>query len=208
MKFSLVSFLAISGSAAAFAPASKPSTVSTSLHSTSTTRGDFLNQVATLVVAGGLSTAAFPSAANAGWATGPGSAVLDPKEAIIDDDVLKSSPVQQALQEVSGYAALVSDMKESLKKDSQVNLGPIIKKKFDFGKLRADLNTLNSAFDEETQRGTDRLIRGILQDLTELEVANAQKDGVPRSDIRVAKMNAKLDKLQDAFNEYLKFAKA
>jgi hypothetical protein len=97
-------------------------------------------------------------------------------------------------------------MRESLKKDSQINLGPTIKKTFDFSKLRADLNTLNSAFDEETQRGTDRLIRGILQDLTELEVANAQKDGIPRSDIRVAKMSAKLDKLQAAFDDYLKFA--
>lgn len=169
-----------------------------------------MSQVATsLVVAGGLSTtAAFPTAANAGWATGPGSAVLDPKEAIIDEDILKSGPVQEALKSVSGYASIVTDMKSALQKDSQVNLGPVIKKTFDFSKLRADLNTLNSAFDEETQRGTDRLIRGILQDLTELEVANTQKDGIPRSEIRVAKMTGKLDKLQAAFNDYLKFTQS
>jgi hypothetical protein len=167
-----------------------------------------LGQIATAVIAGGLSTAAFPSAANAGWATGPGSAVLDPKEAIIDEEVLKSGAVQQALKDVNGYASIVADMKTALQKDSQVNLAPVLKKTFDFSKLRADLNTLNSAFDEETQRGTDRLIRGILQDLTELEVANAQKDGIPRSDIRVSKMNGKLDKLQTAFEEYLKFAQS
>lgn len=184
-----------------------PPVATASLYGTST-RGDFLSQVATsLVVAGGLSTA-FPSAANAGWATGPGSAVLDPKEAIIDEDILKSGPVQDALKSVSGYASIVTDMKSALQKDSQVNLGPVLKKTFDFSKLRADLNTLNSAFDEETQRGTDRLIRGILQDLTELEVANTQKDGIPRSDIRVAKMNGKLDKLQAAFNDYLKFTQS
>lgn len=172
------------------------------------TRANFLNQVATsLVVAGGLSTA-FPSAANAGWVTGPGSAVIDPKEAIVDEEILKSGPVQKALKDVAGYASIVTDMKEALQKDSQVNLGPVIKKTFDFSKLRSDLNTLNSAFDEETQRGTDRLIRGILQDLTELEVANSQKDGILRSEIRVAKMNAKLDKLQGAFDEYLKFAQS
>ncbi|KAG7372439.1 hypothetical protein IV203_018582 [Nitzschia inconspicua] len=207
MKINLYSVVALAGSASAFAPISKPAVTTTSLYGTST-RGDFLNQIATsLVVAGGLSTA-FPSVANAGWATGPGSAVLDPKEAIIDEDILKSGPVQQALKDVTSYASIVTDMKSALQKDSQVNLGPVIKKTFDFSKLRADLNTLNSAFDEETQRGTDRLIRGILQDLTELEVANAQKEGIPRSEIRVAKMNAKLDKLQGAFNEYLKFAQS
>jgi hypothetical protein len=172
------------------------------------TRENFLSQVATLVVTAGLSTTVFPTAANAGWATGPGSAVLDPKDAIIDDEVLKSGSVQQALRDVKDYASLVSQMKDALQKDSQVNLGPVLRKQFDFSKLRASLNTLNSAFDEETQRGTDRLIRGILQDLTELEVANTQKDGIPRSDIRVAKMNAKLDKLLGAFGDYLKFAQS
>lgn len=150
--------------------------------------------------------AALPGPANAGWATGPGSAVLDPKEAIIDADVLRSGPVQKALQDVSGYAAQVKDMKSKLQADSQVNLGPVLRKEFDFSKLRADLNTVNTAFDEETQRGTDRLIRVILQDLSELEVANTQKEGIPRSDIRVAKMAAKLDKLESAFDDYLKFA--
>ena len=164
--------------------------------------------MAGLVGAGVLATSAFPSAANAGWATGPGSAVLDPKEAIIDEEVLKSGAVQQALTDVKGYASIVTQMKDALQKDSQVNLGPTIRKTFDFSKLRATLNTLNSAFDEETQRGTDRLIRGILQDLTELEVANAQKDGIPRSDIRVSKMNGKLDKLEAAFSDYLKFAQS
>jgi hypothetical protein len=161
-----------------------------------------------VVVAGGGLSTSFPSAANAGWVTGPGSAVIDPKEAIVDEEILKSGPVQQALKDVSGYASIVTDMKAALQKDSQVNLAPVIKKTFDFSKLRSDLNTLNSAFDEETQRGTDRLIRGILQDLTELEVANVQKDGITRSEIRVGKMNAKLDKLQGAFDEYLKFAQS
>lgn len=98
-------------------------------------------------------------------------------------------------------------MKATLQANSQVNLGPVLKKEFDFGKLRAELNTLNSAFDEDTQRGTDRLIRGILQDLTELEVSNGQKDGIERSPRRLANMLAKLDKLQGAFDELLKFAK-
>lgn len=154
-------------------------------------------------------SAAFPGAAQAAKygaiGTGP-SGVLDPKEAIVDDEVFRSSNVQNALKDVQGYANMVAEMKSSLGSDTQVNLGPIIRKSFDVSKLRADLNALNSAFDEETQRGTDRLIRGIVQDLTELERANDQKEGIQRSDRRVANMNAKLDKLQTAFNDLLAFA--
>jgi len=167
-----------------------------------------MKQIATsFVVVGGLSTLA-PEPANAGWATGPGSAVIDPKEAIVDDDIFKTAPVQKALKSVKGYAATVSEMKKALIANSQVDLKPVIRKEFELSALRSELNTLNTAFDEDTQRGTDRLIRVILQDLNELEVANAQKDGIPRSDIRLAKMNAKLDKLQSAFDTFLKFSPA
>lgn len=131
---------------------------------------------------------------------------MDPKDAIVDDEVFKSSAVQNAFKAVKDYSALVGEMKSSLSSNSQVNLGPVLRKQFDFGKLRADLNTLNSAFDEETQRGTDRLIRGIMQDLTELEKANEQKEDIERSERRVGNMNAKLDKLQCAFNDFLAFA--
>merc|ERR1712194_860907 len=102
----------------------------------------------------------------------------------------------------------VSEMKKTLSANSQVDLKPVIRKQFEVSALRADLNTLNTAFDEDTQRGTDRLIRVILQDINELEVSNAQKEGIPRSDIRVAKMDGKLNKLEDAFNTLLRFSPA
>mmetsp|Transcript_33401 Transcript_33401/g.78794 ORF Transcript_33401/g.78794 Transcript_33401/m.78794 type:complete len:229 (+) Transcript_33401:113-799(+) len=206
MKFYVASILALAGSASAFTPAAKQP-VQTSLQSTSS-RGEFMKQIATsFVVAGGLSTLA-PEPANAGWATGPGSGVIDPKEAIVDDEIFKTAPVQKSLKAVKQYASTVGEMKKALSSNSQVDLKPVIRKEFEFSALRADLNTLNTAFDEDTQRGTDRLIRVILQDLNELEVANAQKEGIPRSDIRLAKMNGKLDKLQDAFDTLLKFSPA
>lgn len=152
---------------------------------------------------------AFPGVAQAAkygsiGTSSPG--VLDPKDAIIDDEAFASSAVQNALKEVKGYASMVGEMKQSLASNSQVNLGPLIRKQFDFAKLRSDLNTFNSAFDEETQRGTDRLIRGIMQDLTELEKANEQKDGIERSERRVTNLNAKLNKLECAFNDVIAFA--
>ncbi|VEU36579.1 unnamed protein product [Pseudo-nitzschia multistriata] len=206
MKFYLASILALVGSSNAFAPAAKQS-VQTSLQSTSS-RGEFMKQIATsFVIAGGLSTLA-PEPANAGWATGPGSAVIDPKESIIDDEIFRTAPVQKALKAVKNYASTVTEMKKALSANSQVDLKPVLRKEFEFSALRSDLNTLNTAFDEDTQRGTDRLIRVILQDLNELEVANAQKEGIPRSDIRLAKMNGKLEKLQTAFDTLLQFSPA
>ena len=151
---------------------------------------------------------AFPGAANAAkyGSLGAGSpGVLDPKDAIIDDEILGSSVVQDALKAIKEYSGLVTQMKANLGSNDQVNLGPVIRKQFDFGKLRSDLNTLNSAFDEDTQRGTDRLIRTILQDLTELETANSQKEGIERSPRRVGILNAKLDKLQASFDGLLAF---
>lgn len=135
------------------------------------------------------------------------SAVLDPSEAEIDEDVLKSSDVQGALEKVKGYQSTVQKMKAGLDSDPQANLKPFIVKELDFANLRDSLNILNSAFEEDTQRGTDRLIRAILQDITELETANAQKDGVPRSARRLEIMQGKLAKLDKAFGDYLAFAK-
>ena len=98
-------------------------------------------------------------------------------------------------------------MQSALEANSQSNVKPVIVKELDFAALRESLNTVNSAFDEETQRGTDRLIRVILQDITELEVANNQKDGIERSPRRVETMQGKLFKLDKAFDDYLAFAK-
>ena len=172
----------------------------------STTRSQFLAQVGAAVVA----STAFPGIASAAkyGSFGAGSpGVLNPSEAIIDEDAFKSGEVQRALSDIKEYSALVGEMKKALAGNSQVNLGPAIRKQFDFAKLRASLNTFNTAFDEETQRGTDRLIRGVLQDLTELETANTQKEGIERSERRVGIMNAKLDKLQCAFDDFLAFSK-
>lgn len=160
-----------------------------------------------------VSTLAFGNAifAPSAWAAKYGSfgagspEVIDPKTATVDDDILKSEKVQKSLSNIQGYLTVVQKMQEVLAGDDQANLGPIIRKYLEPSQLREDLNTVNSAFDEDTQRGTDRLIRGILQDVTELELSNKQKDGVKRSERRLGNINAKLTKLGNAFKEYLQF---
>jgi hypothetical protein len=153
-------------------------------------------------------SAAFPGVASAAQYGGIGRGspnIGNPKEAIIDDEILASAPVQKAIKDVQEYAGIVRTLKSTLASNGQVDLHPVLTKQFDFSRLRACLNTANSAFDEDTQKGTDRLIRGILQDITELETANKQKEGIERSERRIAGMMGKIDKLQLSFDDFLKF---
>jgi len=149
-----------------------------------------------------------PNSANAAkyGSFGAGSPeVLDPSTAVVDEEILASEPVQKAFAAVKSYKKTIEDIKSLLDSNNQADVGPIIRKELDFVQLRADLNTLNSAFDEETQRGTDRLVRLIMQDVTELETANKQKPGVERSEKRLSIMYGKLEKLNKAFADYLAF---
>ena len=172
-------------------------------------RSDFLKSIAA-VAAVPLFQLVAPEPASAakygGFGAGSPNA-LDPKEAIVDEDILKSGAVQDALSKVKGYSNVVKEMSAALDTNPQADLGPAIRKQLDFVQLRSSLNTLNSAFDEDTQRGTDRLIRLVMQDITELETSNRQKDGIVRSDRRLGIMKGKLDKLDASFNDFLAFAK-
>lgn len=133
--------------------------------------------------------------------------MINPSDAEIDMDILGSSKVQDALKKVKGYKSAVNTMQSALESNPQYNVKPVIVKELDFANLRDSLNVVNSAFEEDTQRGTDKLIRVILQDITELEQANAQKDGIERSPRRLEIMKGKLVKLDKAFDDYLAFAK-
>ena len=173
------------------------------------TRLQFLQQITTATTAAAVTLTFSPSNANAAkyGSFGAGSPeVLDPSTAIIDDEILASEPVQNAFAKVKSYKQTVSSIKSTLESNKQADVGPVIRKDLDFVALRTDLNTLNSAFDEDTQRGTDRLVRLIMQDITELETANKQKEGVARSEKRLNIMMGKLEKLDKAFTEYLAFA--
>jgi len=133
---------------------------------------------------------------------------MDPKDADVDKDILASGAVQNAIKAVQSYQAAVKSMLEALEKNPQTDVGGYVRKEFDFVKVRSELNTINTAFDEDTQRGTDRLIRNILQDITEVEISNKQKDGVERSTRRLEILEGKLIKLDQGFSDFLAFTTA
>mmetsp|Transcript_22426 Transcript_22426/g.29467 ORF Transcript_22426/g.29467 Transcript_22426/m.29467 type:complete len:206 (-) Transcript_22426:36-653(-) len=204
MKVSALSAALLVASASAFAPATFGTRSTTSLAAEST-RSQFLVQAAGLIGAVVVS----PGAANAAkyGSFGAGSPeVLDPKDAIIDEDILKSAPVQTSITNIQNYLSTVRKIQAAIKSNPQSDVAPFVRKEFDFSQLRVDLETLNSAFDEDTQRGTDRVIRLVLQDITELETASKQKEGIARSDRRLEIMEGKLAKLEKAFVDFLAFA--
>ena len=142
--------------------------------------------------------------ASAGWLVGSPE-VLDPKSGTVDTEILKSDSVQSSIKNVRRYQDIVKQMVAAMAQNDQVDLGPAIRESFDFSKLRFSLNDVNSALDEDTQRGTDRLIRTVIQDVTELENANLVKPGNPRSARKVAILNGKLAKLDKSFDDFLEF---
>jgi len=205
MKLSTATLFFALSSATAFVPAVNKNQRTTSLLAKSeSTRLQFLQTISTATLA----VTFLPKSASAAkyGSFGAGSPeVLDPKTAIVDDDILTSPAVQKSLVAVKNYLTVICSMKDTLTANPQADIGSTIRQNYDISKLRQDLNTLNSAFDEDTQRGTDRLIRVILQDINELEIANKQKEGVPRSERRLGNMVAKLKKLEKAFTDYLAF---
>jgi len=179
--------------------------LATSLSMKSTSRAEFFQQIGVAAVS---SVTLLPNAANAAKYGGFGAGspeVISPKDAIIDDEILASESVQKAISKIKLYSGAVEEMKNALVKDSQADIGPYLRKTLEISELRSDLNTFNTAFDEDTQRGTDRLIRVVLQDIAEVEIANKQKEGVPRSQIRLDNLNGKLNKVSKTFTELLAF---
>mmetsp|Transcript_55740 Transcript_55740/g.126653 ORF Transcript_55740/g.126653 Transcript_55740/m.126653 type:complete len:206 (+) Transcript_55740:57-674(+) len=131
--------------------------------------------------------------------------VLKPDASMVDRDVLKTAKVQDAIKEVNFYLEVVKEMEKSLAANTQLDLAPGIIKYLPFDKIRTAFNSVNEALDEDTQRGTDRLVRNIIQDITELESANKLKAGIVRSERKIGIMKGKLEKLDCAITDFLKF---
>jgi len=175
--------------------------VSSSSNEASGNRREFLGDA---FVAGTLLGS--PLVANAGYLNKDSlPEVLTPDAAAVDRDVLKTAKVQDALKSTKFFLSVVQEMQKQLKANPQIDLGPAIIKYFNVNELRTALNTVNEALDEETQRGTDRLIRNSIQDITELEASNKLKEGKSRSERKVSIMTGKLEKLDKAFTDFLAF---
>ena len=134
--------------------------------------------------------------------------VVRPSSAVRDSSKLTSSEVQGKITKIKEFLATGEELVATLSKDGQADVRPAIRKGFDSAKLRDALyGVSNEVFDEETQRGTDRIIRIIVQDAVEFEEASRQKPGVPRSTRRVGILKKKAEKIVAALKDFLEFTK-
>ncbi|KAJ1411400.1 hypothetical protein B484DRAFT_402649 [Ochromonadaceae sp. CCMP2298] len=144
-------------------------------------------------------------AANYGGFGSTYAAVLDPKKAEMNEETYKSGDVTSALEGVKGYTSTVAAMRADLAKDSQTPLSKRLFTELSPGKLRTVLNKYNNAFAEDTQRGTDRLIRNILQDVTELEREAIIKPGKARPESKVRLIERRLAAAETSLKELCAF---
>jgi len=144
-------------------------------------------------------------AANYGGFGSTYSEVLDPKTAVLADDAKGSEDVKAGIAGISDLQKTVANLKADLQKDSQVDLFDRVRKELNPGNARIVLNKYNQAFSEDTQRGTDRLIRAFLQDITELSREVQVKPGKPRADTKVNIVVKRLDAAEKALADLSAF---
>jgi uncharacterized protein YycO len=117
---------------------------------------------------------------------------------------LKSSSVKDAIQAIQKVRSAVTTVQTTLESNPQSSV-VATSMIGDPYKIRDSCNVINTILDEDTQRYTDRLIRNIVQDLIEIDIAAAQKEGIARSTRRYDNVQNKLTKLAKSIDELLAF---
>lgn len=148
-------------------------------------------------LAGGLSTATAVNAYEGVYSM----EIVKAGDAVLDTDALNSGAVKRALDDFKGYAVGIVKIKAALEQDSQFDVVRIVRSNYDFVKVRATFNAMTPIWDEETQRGVDRVMRGILQDLVELEAAAKFNDEGKRTPKKLALTTEKLQKTDGDFRK-------
>jgi len=144
-------------------------------------------------------------AANYGGFGSTYSEVVSPKDAVFNDETKSSDEVKAGREGLETLLKTVSLIKADLSNNNQIELQQRIKSELNISKVREVLNKYNGAFAEDTQRGTDRLIRNAIQYLTELDREAGVKAGKARSDVKTATVTKTLNALEAAFNDLKAF---
>ena len=104
------------------------------------------------------------------------SKVISPKDAQLTEDAANNENVAAGKKALKNYISIAQSLCQDLQKDSQLDVRTRLKE-LGGADVRTNLNKFNEAFSEDTQRGTDRLIRVALQDITELKKDAVVKEG-------------------------------
>lgn len=130
---------------------------------------------------------------------------LKPSENIVDKSVIETKEAQAALKKLKEYEARISELYGQFKDDPQLDITPSVKKLVSISDLRNALNVVNEAIDEQSQAETDKIVRGIIQDIGELEVAAALKKGGQRTPKKIDRTTDWFVKITGDFTRLLSF---
>lgn len=130
---------------------------------------------------------------------------LAPSPSIVNQDVLKTKEASAALKRIQDYDTAIADLYGRFKSDPQIELTTSVKKLVSISDLRNALNVVNEAIDEQSQTETDKVVRGIIQDIGELENAAVLKPGSSRTKKKIERTEDWFAKLTGDFKRLLSF---
>lgn len=118
---------------------------------------------------------------------------------------LESEDMKQALAVIKQYAGFLKDTSASFSSDPlNYDVVSPLRNTIKIDTLRDSLNSVNEAFDEETQKTTDKVVRSIIQDIGEIETNSALR-GKERTPKKVERTKQWLAKINDDFDRLISF---
>lgn len=164
-----------------------------------TARRGFVTQTA-----GALAASAFVgvSPSSAGYVTSLGFSGSDGASADVDKEVLAkvSGDVSKVVEYGNKAKALLAKYEKDPKADISADL-----RGFNVADIRSSMNSVNTAFGEDFQKQSDRMVRNVVQDVAELEILSAVKDGATRSDKKAKSVDRFVVKLDKDLSEFISF---
>lgn len=123
----------------------------------------------------------------------------------VKEDVLSTPEAKAALEQLRKFDQGIKDLYNKFKDDPQLEISKTVKDLLPISELRNALNVVNEAIDENAQVASDKVVRGIIQDIGELETASGLKQGISRTKKRIAKTTDWFDKLTGDFQKLLSY---
>lgn len=129
----------------------------------------------------------------------------DPAGGAIDKSVLESPSGKAAVKTLLKYQSEIDSLYAEFKGNPQLELNPRVGKTFPISELRDALNQFGEAFDENSQKETDKVVRNIIQDIGELQTAGALRAGTVRTERKIQRTNDWFERLTTDFKRLMSF---
>lgn len=194
-RLALIVALAASASVAALAP--------TSAKASLTQKSAVLNKLAASGLGAALAAASFAGSVAPAFAYEGvyGMDTVKAKDAARDTSAYDSDAVRKAVRELNDMGVATMRIKAAIDENPQFDVVKCIRNDMETAAVRNTFNNLNAVYDEDTQKSTDKLQRGILQEIFEVEARARTEPGKFRSEKKVAATKDSLNKLVVGFQK-------